>query len=447
MKSPALRLAHYAGLHLRGGNFWDDGFNLLAIQNNTEMVNILMDHGIRPPRSALQFAAEHGGEACMKVYIDRLFYGLSVKTNGHWPPAFLSTTDKKNLAERLADLRASFLRVARLGYTDMVKMLYALLHHNQDAIDSVMSENHEWISPTCAQDFLQCVCVASKMGHVNVVRALLFPDDHEGVDPSQTNLLHPLRWTPFHFATFPSTANLVEASVVAGNDVEASKKIEVMTCLLEANRGRKTSLDTKDGTGLTPLCWAAGSGSLDMVKLLVENGASIMIPHNFASNGEGGNGDTGEDRHSCGGILDSVPLARAISRGHQEVADYLLERLVLSSPFDAEIPLRLLCSSSDDAIMLRGHKKQLLIELCQSPDARDGNTLLHRICSRNAPLGVSGFSFMLAMLSGSDKMRWAGLLFSTPNRLGITPFRLLCENVTAYFKHAERIRDLMKCKT
>lgn len=92
------------------------------------------------------------------------------------------------------------------------------------------------------------------------------------------------------------------------HDAAASGNVEKVRALIE---GQKVKVDQWDGSGETPLCYAARDGQLEVCRYLVEHGANV----NFKPKMQGPSSDLGTDG----------PLDNAVGNGHLEIVKYLVD--------------------------------------------------------------------------------------------------------------------------
>jgi len=112
-------------------------------------------------------------------------------------------------------------------------------------------------------------------------------------------------------STFAQKRSKLHEPAARGDLAEVKKMIE-----------KGANVDKKDIAGQTPLMWAAGSGGLEMVKYLVENGAEVN-----AVSGKQGRG---------------TPMIYAAAANQIEVVKYLLENdadINLTTPYQNETAL------------------------------------------------------------------------------------------------------------
>jgi ankyrin repeat protein len=120
-------------------------------------------------------------------------------------------------------------------------------------------------------------------------------------------------WTPLHLAAFFGAAELAEALLARGAQIDARSTNNMQnTPLHAAVAGRRTAMvkflldrgadsNARQSGGWTALQGAAQNGDREMVETLLANGAQI---------------DARADNNQCA-------LDMALTRGHQEIADLL----------------------------------------------------------------------------------------------------------------------------
>lgn len=156
---------------------------------------------------------------------------------------------------------------------------------------------------------------AIKNGNIEAVQR----DITDGVD---VNSVLPYNTFPLHYAITNGKLEIVKLLLANGADKNkrdhigayrpihwavSNKQIKIAELLIE----KKVNLNKTTDSGDSPLDLAALNGDLDMVKLLVENGANIEKKY------LGDVDHSRSDRH--------MPLHKASKKGHLEVVKYLID--------------------------------------------------------------------------------------------------------------------------
>ncbi|KAJ3203573.1 hypothetical protein HDU67_010109, partial [Dinochytrium kinnereticum] len=184
-------------------------------------------------------------------------------------------------------------------------------------------------------------------------------------------------------------------------DEEVGAKIEIVRMLLTRGGGGGGVCFARDLNGLTPVCWAAGVGSVEMLREIVGVGDEVLTVD----------------------VLRS-PICRAVSRGRREAVMFLLERVGRCMGFEKRVDPR-----------------TIFMRLClETP-----KTLLHQICCRTVPLSTKFPSLLQTLLP--DPMTLANLFETRHVETGDTPLHLLCGNTTGVSESVlvETVEWVVKC--
>ena len=137
-------------------------------------------------------------------------------------------------------------------------------------------------------DFSAQAREAARFGYVQVIHYL----QTRGADLNQTD---EAGWSPILIAAARGDLPLIRFLVeIAGSDVRAKNNSKTTTLMMAAGAGslevsrylldRGANVDAKTVHGLTALMHAASSGNLDLAKLLVERGADTQVIDSFGNN-------------------------------------------------------------------------------------------------------------------------------------------------------------------